>query len=184
MNNQVVKFQGNELAYTTVDGVHYVAIKPICEAIGLRHDSALEGIKNDEILAQLYGVHRIVAGDNKMREMGCLPLAYLNGWLFTIDAGKVGEQAKSVLLAYKRECYRVLFEHFFGRQEAHNKATEVYVALHTKRAYLKGLQKQHADTELGQEIAQVKKEIRTLEVEQSGIDLELHGKQLELSPTL
>jgi hypothetical protein len=178
--SNLVKFQGNDIACVQIDGEYYVAIKPISEAIGLRHDSALEGIKSDEILSQLYGVRRMVAGDNKEREMGCLPLAYLNGWLFTIDANKVSEQARAVLLAYKRECYRVLHEHFFGRQEARNRATEVFMELHSKRAYLKGLQKQLADSEVGQAIATAKKEIRTLEVEQASLDHEMFGKQLPL----
>jgi hypothetical protein len=186
MENQTVKFQGNELAYCWFNDEPYIAIKHICEAIGIGYSSALQTVKDDEILASVMTLCPITAGDKKVYDMQCLPLSYLNGWLFSISTEKVGEQAKFALLAYKRECYRVLFEHFFGRKEAHNRATEVFVALHQERSCLKGLQKQQADSELGQEIALCKKKIRTLEAEQAGLDLEMFGKQLELlsSPTI
>lgn len=188
MNNQIVKFQGNELAYTTVDGVHYVAIKPICEAIGFRHDTALEGIKSHPILAQLYGLHRIVAGDGKAREMATLPLSHLNGWLFTIDANRVGEQARASLLAYQERCFAVLHEHFFGRQEAHEQAKSLHHQILVIKAELKLAQNAHKNSETAYRVGELKTELQALEAQQSVLNIERYGKpvQLELlsSPTV
>lgn len=179
-----VPFQKTQIPFTVVQGVYYVALKPIIEAIGLNYDTAIESIKSNRSLAKHYSLQNMLAADNKMREMACLPHERIYGWLMLVDVNRVSEKAQPVLEMYQDECYRVLFEHFFGRQEAHNRATAVYVELHQKRAYLKGLQKQASETELGQEIAQVKKEIRALQTEQAGLDMEMFGKQLELSPTL
>lgn len=179
----LVIFKGVEIPCTQHNGNFYVAVTPICEHIGLRSDKAIEAVKNNRSLAKVMRILS-VEGSRGMREMVCLPISHISGWLSNIDINKVNEKAQPVLEAYQDECYRVLFEHFFGRQEAHNRASEVFVELHTKRAQLRELQKQQADSEIGKQIAATKKEIRTLEVEQASLDHEMFGKQLTLSPTI
>jgi hypothetical protein len=44
--------------------------------------------------------------------MLCLPLDYLNGWLFGINASRVKAGVRERLLRYQRECYKVLAEAF------------------------------------------------------------------------
>jgi hypothetical protein len=46
-------------------------------------------------------------------EMLALPLDYLSGFLFGIDANRVKEEIRNRLIRYQRECYRVLSEAFF-----------------------------------------------------------------------
>jgi hypothetical protein len=46
------------------------------------------------------------------QEMACLPLDYLNGWLFGINASRVKEEIRDKLIRYQEECYRVLAEAF------------------------------------------------------------------------
>ncbi len=46
----------------------------------------------------------------------CLRIDLVNGWLFTIDESHVrDEETRNRVIAYKRECYGVLFKHFYGR---------------------------------------------------------------------
>lgn len=54
----------------------------------------------------------VVAEDGKKREMTCLPLDMLNGWLFGIDANRVKPEIKDKVIAYQRECFKVLADHF------------------------------------------------------------------------
>lgn len=66
-----------------------------------------------------------VAADEKEREMLCLLLEYIYGWLFTIDAGLVAESRREAVANYQRECYNALYEHFDGnlrRQVETNRA--------------------------------------------------------------
>ncbi len=48
--------------------------------------------------------------------MTALPLDYLNGWLFGINAMRVNDDVRPKLLQYQRDVYRVLYE-AFGRNE-------------------------------------------------------------------
>ena len=46
------------------------------------------------------------------REMICLPLKYIPGWLFGINANRVKPEIRERLIIYQRECYDVLSEAF------------------------------------------------------------------------
>ena len=67
-----------------------------------------KNLKDDEILCQLLCEHTMVAADNKMRKMVCLPEFFIYGYIFSIQS------PSKELQAYKLECYRVLYEHFHG----------------------------------------------------------------------
>jgi hypothetical protein len=47
--------------------------------------------------------------------MICLPLKYLNGFLFGINATRVREEIRAKLIQYQRECYQVLADAFVNR---------------------------------------------------------------------
>ena len=53
-----------------------------------------------------------VAADEKAREMFCIRLRDVYGWLATINPGKVAPEAREAVTRYRRECYDVLYEHF------------------------------------------------------------------------
>jgi len=44
--------------------------------------------------------------------MFCIPLEQLNGWLFSIQPGRVREDIRPNLIRYQRECFEVLYNHF------------------------------------------------------------------------
>jgi hypothetical protein len=46
--------------------------------------------------------------------MLCIPLDFMNGWLFGINASRVKDSIKEQLITYQRECYRVLADAFLG----------------------------------------------------------------------
>lgn len=109
----VINFHGYPLTVITAeDGQHLVAMRPICEDIGLSWHSQFERIKRDDVLASTIRVVQTVAQDEKNRELVCLPIEYLNGWLFGIDTRRCREEARPALLRYKRECYQVLAAHW------------------------------------------------------------------------
>lgn len=185
MDTQVVNFQGSDIACTWFNNEPYVAIKHICEAIGIDYSSALQTMKNDEILSSTMALCPIVASDNKEREMQCLPLSYLNGWLFTINTDKVGEQARQRLLAYKRECYRVLFERFFGSQQAHEEARTLHYEILRAEAELKEARLAHKNSDTAQRVKSAKDALMVLQARQTEINSERYGDTLELfSPTV
>lgn len=51
--------------------------------------------------------------------MLCLPLDYLNGWLFGINANRVKPEVKDALLRYQRDVYCVLADAFLRGEVTH-----------------------------------------------------------------
>lgn len=111
MKNQVKKFlEFNEkvIYFVAADGQYWIAIKPICEALGVDYERQRKNLKEDEILSQLPSEQTVVAADGKLRKMVCLPEFFIYGWIFSIQS------QSEELQQYKLECYRVLYEHFHG----------------------------------------------------------------------
>ena len=124
MNTQIIQFNGRDIIAELENNVLYVAIRPICEAIGLDAKSALRNIKNDEILGGVVCSRTLHDASNRLQEMLCMPIQYLNGWLFSLQINKVKEEIRPTLLKYKKECYEVLFNHFFGSSNVVKSNTE------------------------------------------------------------
>lgn len=111
MNHQLVnylQFNGKSLYVLAKDGHTWIAVKPICEALGVNYNRQFQNLKDDEILGQLFAEQQMVAADGKLRQMVCLPEKYVYGWLFGIRS------ESPELKAYKLECYDLLYEHFHG----------------------------------------------------------------------
>ena len=102
----------NNVDIVSTSDEQLVAIKPICEAIGIDWEGQRQRIERDEILGSTACMIKAVANDGKEREMHAIPYRYVFGWLFSIDTYKVNESARECVLAYKRECYDALYEHF------------------------------------------------------------------------
>lgn len=125
MQNQIqtVNFHEQSLITLQKDGVAYVAMKPICENIGLDWDAQRQRIKRDEVLAQ--GTVIITAPTKGgLQEMLCLPIHYLNGWLFGVDTNRVKAQIKDKLITYKKECYQALFDYWNNGVAVNPRATK------------------------------------------------------------
>ena len=89
-----------------------VPIKPICDALGIDAKAQRNRIDRDEILNSTGVIMTSVAADGKEREMYCIPLRYVFGWLFSIDTNRVDEEARPSVIKYKMQCYDVLYDHF------------------------------------------------------------------------
>ena len=150
----LVKFNDFEIPAVKSDNEVFVAIKPICEAIGIDWAYAIERIKENEILGELYGTYRIVAADGATREMVCLPLDYVAGWLFMINVKLVNEEARPILIKFQRECYKALRDYFFGKPaEQAQTAMRIHQLMERKKA-------------LQQEIAAINVEVRRIQTRQ------------------
>ncbi|WP_369326733.1 phage antirepressor N-terminal domain-containing protein [Alcaligenes nematophilus] len=134
----IIDFHGNPLAViTTADGQRLVAMRPICDAIGLDGDAQLQRIKRDNVLSSTTVVITVVAADGKEREQVCLPLEYLNGWLFGISTSRVKPEIRQRLEDYQRECYQVLNAYWGGDQVSNPRVpqqSEILVAQAYARA--------------------------------------------------
>lgn len=112
MQTLISKINGVDIVTVEQDGEIFVPIRPICEALGIDDKRQREKIQENEILGSTGGLRPSVAADGKEREMYCLPLRYIYGWLFTINPKNVAPEAREAVTRYRRECYDVLYEHF------------------------------------------------------------------------
>lgn len=44
--------------------------------------------------------------------MICIPIEFIFGWLFTINAANVKEESRDIVLKYQMECYQALYQYF------------------------------------------------------------------------
>lgn len=115
MSQQLIS-EINGVAIVTVDhnGEIFVPIKPICDAIGIDVDAQRNKLNADEFFNSTTAIITAVAADDKEREMYCIPLRDVYGWLATINPGKVAPEARETVTRYRRECYDILYAHFTG----------------------------------------------------------------------
>lgn len=97
--------------------IAYVPLKPICDYLGVDWAGQFQRIQRDSILSE--EVSGIVVTPTPLsskfanpQEMLCLPLDFLNGWLFGINANRVKPEIRDRVLRYQKECYRILADAF------------------------------------------------------------------------
>lgn len=106
----VVDFHGDALECATRDGQHYVALRPMCDALGIDDHSQRTKLKGKSWATGV--IITLVAEDGKSRAMYCLSLDSVPMWLATIEPSKVKPDSREKLERYQLECARVLRDHF------------------------------------------------------------------------
>ncbi len=116
-NIVTVNFRNDTLFAVERDDGVYVAVKPICDTLGIAWQSQHQRLKDDPVLSE--GITTVVIpSPGGAQETTCLSMDMISGWLFKIDTRRVKEEARPKLMAYQRECYQVLAKHFAGKHAA------------------------------------------------------------------
>ncbi len=130
-----VPFRGATLFVVEHQGEPYVPMRPIVEGMGLAWQPQHEKLKTDRFASSITEIVT-VAQDGKQREMTCLPLKKLIGWLVTVSPNKVKPELREKILAYQNECDDVLWRHWSG--QARQAAAEPQAAAATAVAQRAG----------------------------------------------
>jgi hypothetical protein len=123
VEQKVVEFYGDELTAVRVQlegqSAVYVPVRPICDYLGVDWSAQYRRINRDPVLSsELIPCVVVTATQGQpgqRREMLCLPLDLVNGFLFGINANRVKQELRSRLIQYQGECYRVLADAFVNR---------------------------------------------------------------------
>lgn len=118
-----VDFYGDGItaALVTITGerqpVIFVPLKPICEYLGLDWSGQYRRTKRHPVLAKTINSIAMTAtgipGRGKGgRELICIKLEHLPGWLFGIDPTRVKPELQEKILRYQEECFKVLWQAF------------------------------------------------------------------------
>ena len=116
VEERTVVFYDDEIksAVVTMAGTQpqiFVPVRPLCDFLGVDWSGQLRRINNDPVLSHVIRQVEVNTPGGK-QSMQCVPLDYLNGWLFGINANRVKEDIRERLIRYQRECYLVLRDAF------------------------------------------------------------------------
>ena len=82
------------------EGRRWLVLKSLCEALGLNWSGESRRLKHDPKFTPTR--ISLVGSDGKGREMLCLPSSQLNGWLFSINSDRVGDECRERVRAYQQ----------------------------------------------------------------------------------
>lgn len=109
---RIIDFYGDPITVALAGDEMFVPLRSLTEFLGLEWSSQFRRVQRDEILASR--VQRVVmtGADGRQREMICLPLDLLPGWLFGITSSRVRAELQPKLMRYRAEAFRVLWRAF------------------------------------------------------------------------
>lgn len=117
ITTQTISFYGSDLITLKVEDVIYTAVRPIVEALGLSWGSQSIKLNKNKEKFNCFDIETVGA-DGKIREMLCMPIKKLNGWLFSINSEKVRADLKEKVICYQEECFEALYNYWhFGKAE-------------------------------------------------------------------
>jgi hypothetical protein len=122
-----IRFDGDNLQTVREGERVWVVLKRACEALGID-----ESGQRQKLAEKAWAVAELISAtgnDAKTYEMFCVDLDTLPMWLATIDVGRVRPEAREKLIAYQRECARVLRDHFFGARTSSVDLTAIEAAV-------------------------------------------------------
>ena len=130
LDERRVEFYEDEVtaALVKVDGQKrvYVPLRPICDYLQINWSGQRQRLNRDPVLSEesrfVCVTHTNLGGNPNML---CLPLEFLNGWLFGIDASRVKSELREKVIRYQRECYRILWQAFQAEAMATTESIEM-----------------------------------------------------------
>lgn len=106
-----VPFRGQTLITIKQDETEFAAMRPIVEGMGLDWTGQQKKLTNQQDKFNCRHMST-VAEDGKKREMLCIPLRKLNGWLFTINPAKIKPEIREKVIQYQEECFEALHDYW------------------------------------------------------------------------
>ncbi|EDW5777959.1 phage antirepressor Ant [Salmonella enterica] len=120
-----VPFHGAVLYVVNHNGEPYTPMKPIVEGMGMDWASQFTKMKQ-RFKTSIVKITMQLPGDEQRREILCLALRKLAGWLQTISPNKVKPEIRDKVIKYQEECDDVLYDYWTkGKAENPRKKTSV-----------------------------------------------------------
>lgn len=111
-----VQFYNDQLTAIRVDsGNVFIPVRPICELLGIDWNGQRRRINRDAVLKTEMRTVDVTSTEGSRqvtRGVLCLPLDFISGFLFGINAARVRDDLRDRVIRYQRECYKVLAEAF------------------------------------------------------------------------
>lgn len=125
MNELVrIPFHGNHILAVDVDGTPMVAMKPVCEQLGIQWEAQLKRLKRQPWTCMSV-MDTQLPGDTQSRAVTFVDRRTFTMWLATIETSRLKNEAtKNLLTAYQREAADALDAYFNEGAAINPRATE------------------------------------------------------------
>ena len=137
-HEKFLEFNNNKIFFLNADGIYWIALKPILEALNLDERRYLKKTRRDHFFSTCLDTMSIQVDKNgikQSRNMTCLPEQYIYGWICFLNSDNKD------LIEYKKTCYNLLYQHFHGtitnRKELLMKRNELDTKIHNTKSSLK-----------------------------------------------
>lgn len=149
-----LKFGAMAVPYLVIEGVYYLSISPICNALSINY------AKNAKYVKQTFSA---IEEDGKV----FIPFVYLNIWLFRLDTSNYAETVLKEFRTFVGDFYVFANKAFFDNNYLLAKMQANYVEMKLLEGQLNFLQEQKKleDETLLQDISIAKAEIKLLQKE-------------------
>lgn len=111
---ETIQFHNQQLIVLNHQNKPYIAMKPVCENIGLDWHAQRQRIHRHHVLSK-GEVMITLPSKSGNQEYLCLPISMINGWLFGIETSRVKPEIRATLEQYQLECFDVLYNHFMPK---------------------------------------------------------------------
>ncbi|MCI0576033.1 MAG: ORF6C domain-containing protein [Chloroflexi bacterium] len=122
VDQRTVEFYGDEVTAVLINvggrQQVFVPVRPICDFLGVAWSPQRRRILRDPVLSKKVQFVTVTVTDSyrtRGLDMLCIPLDYLNGWLFGLNADRVKTEIRSRIIRYQEECYQILATAFVDR---------------------------------------------------------------------
>ncbi len=110
--SNVVPFRSAMLLLVEHNGQPFVPMKPVVDGMGLDWKTQHRKLTDGRFKSTMVEM-TIVAADGKLRDMTCMPLRKLAGWMMSIHPGKIqDEDRKKAIIDYQNECDDALWAYW------------------------------------------------------------------------
>jgi hypothetical protein len=99
------------------NGDKFIAVKPICDILGLAWEPQFRKLKTDQKFSSVITLRVTTGADGKQYEMVTIPFKKVFGWLYSINANNVKPESRENLIRYQEECNDALYNYFARHDE-------------------------------------------------------------------
>lgn len=115
MTTEIITINNIKIECPYDNDQHYVAIAPMCKALGIEYEIQFAAIKADPIMG-MYFIQLLIVPVEVVPgapRIYCLPVKYVFGWLFSIN--DLASNDRNHFLECMNESYTALYDHFYQR---------------------------------------------------------------------
>lgn len=157
LNLMQLDFEGTIISCPLEEGHRMMPVKTICEIIGVQFKNQDSWLKQHKYFSQLYLLAGVVAADNKVRQMNCLPVFDVLSWLSSISENNRVEGSTDrqyAFMAWLRSEMMAMYKLIEVFQEENN----YELALINQKSLL--VEKQQ---EAARELSEIKKQLKQVD---------------------